>query len=549
QIRGYIVVPIFASTKLWGLLCAYQHSGPRNWQEWEANLLKRLGDQLGVALHHNQLIEKLRQASEEADSANKAKNLFLANMSHELRTPLNAILGFTQVLRRQKDLTPLQQNHLDIISRAGQHLLVLLNDVLTMSKIEANHIQLQTEYFSLDQMVTTLADIFRLQAQKHNIDFVAELAPDTPNHVCGDQGKLQQVIINLLSNAFKFTERGQISLKVWGEVMAQGTTNNEDDAMVSLHCQVRDTGLGIAPEELDVLFDPFVQTASGKKIQEGTGLGLAISKRFIELMGGAIEVQSKLEQGSCFEFFVTLKIAPPSQIHHGFSRVKAIAPGQPEYRILVVDDQMDSRLALRYLLESFGFRVAEAENGLEAIDELQRWQPHLIWMDLEMPRMNGYEAIHTIRTILNNHQVKIIAITAHIFEDKKQQIQTLGCDDFAIKPFMEEQILSILSDHLGVKYIQNDHESEPPHALLTADPTTPVPISTEDLWPELQGTDPFWRKQLRQAAMAARESHIVKLIAEIKDPKPVLGAYLQQLQQQLAFEAIVKLLAELEDSL
>ncbi len=540
QIRAYIIVPIFVGAKLWGLVSAYQNSGARAWLPWEIDLLKRLGDQLSVAIQQNELIARLRHASERAESANRAKSLFLANMSHELRTPLNAILGFTQVLRRQANLEPHQGKHLDIINRAGNHLLILLNDILTMSKIEADQIQLKTEYFELANMVAILNDIFQLQAQTKNIDFVLTVFPyDAPTYVSGDRGKLLQVLTNLLSNAFKFTHQGEVRLEIAVEAIAPQTLEDKPSALLS--CKVIDTGVGIAAQDLAALFDPFVQTDEGKKVSEGTGLGLSIAQRFVELMGGTIEVSSELSRGSCFCFAVEVGIPEVPNLAVSNARSSMIAPGQPEYHILVVDAEAASRMALCYLLKSTGFQVQEVQTGQEAIAQLRNWQPHLIWLDLEIYDMNGYEVIRAIRTDLHNQTVKIIALTETLSDAHRESLNILGCDDYLTKPFADRQILHLLAKHLRVQY----HCPLPNTGQESESNASPLSIQ-ECIYRDYQTTDLPWRKKLRHAAIAARESQLSQLITAIQADAPDLSQHLQSLLKKLDFDAIVQLIDSID---
>lgn len=534
QIRAYIIVPIFVGDKLWGLVSAYENKGARDWLPWEVDLLQRLGDQLSVAIQQDELITRLRQASERAEAANQAKSLFLANMSHELRTPLNAILGFTQILRRQDNIKPVQAQHLEIINRAGNHLLILLNDILTMSKIEADQIQLNVECFELAQMVMILNDIFQIQAQTKNIDFVLTIFPDNvPTYVRGDRSKLLQVLTNLLSNAFKFTHQGQIRLEIAVEVKS-ALTMGQRSAVLS--CKVIDTGVGIAAKDLDVLFDPFVQTDEGKKVSEGTGLGLSIAQRFVELMGGSIEVSSEVNRGSCFSFAV--EVGLPGMLSQTV-QAQMLVPGQPSYHILVVDADAESRMALCCLLKSVGLQVREVHTGQGAIAQLQDWQPDLIWIDLEMPDINGYDIIRAIRTDLNNHTVKIIALTTTMLDTNRDALNALGCDDCITKPLVDHQILYLLSEHLGMRNHYSSHHAGQESALSLSPPQ-------ECINGDYQPTTSQWRQEVRQAAIAARESHLTQLIKAIQDDAPDLGQHLQALLQKLDFDAIVQLVDSID---
>ncbi len=376
----------------------------------------------------------VREAARSA-AANLAKSEFLANMSHELRTPLNAILGFTQIMSRDYSLSSEHQENLAIINRAGEHLLNLINDILEMSKIEAGRIRLNLSSFDLIHLLKNLEEILHLRAASKNLELVFEYAPDLPKYVETDENKLYQVLLNLLGNAIKFTEMGRVTLRVrlgygaWGShcglgvspsgasgVIGHGAWRQGDNQTTmqpdkednqcpmpnsqSLIFEVQDTGCGIAPEEIDLLFEAFEQTEIGRKSQQGTGLGLAISRKYVELMGGNITVNSTPGIGSTFTFDVQIALACPREMPTNQNKYQflALAVAQKAYRILVVDDSKESRLLLVKILTSMGFEVREATNGREAIANWESWQPHLIFMDMRMPVMDGYEATRIIKS-------------------------------------------------------------------------------------------------------------------------------------------------------
>lgn len=456
QARAYIIVPIFLGTNLWGLLAAYQNSGARRWDEADVRIVTQIGAQLGVALKQAELLAQtqrqsieLRSAKEAADAANSAKTEFLANTSHELRTPLNAILGFTQLINQDTTLASEHRQHLAIISQSGEHLLTLINDILEMSKIETGKTTLNETNFNLHHLLEALEDMMQLKARSKGLRLSFECDMSVPQWVRTDASKLRQVLINLLGNAIKFTQKGSVTLRV-------RTQSRIDASAVSLHFEIQDTGYGIAPDELDRLFQPFSQTTSGIRSCEGTGLGLPITQKSVQLMGGDIHVSSQLGQGSVFAFKIVVsrvRATPATSSQPDFCKVTQLAPNQPRYRILVVDDAPTNRLILMRLLGSLGFEMREAENGQDAIAIWQNWQPHLIWMDIRMPIMDGYEATHYIKALPQGHVTTVIALTASAFEEQRQQILSAGCDDFVRKPFRVAEVLEKLAKHLGVRYL------------------------------------------------------------------------------------------------
>ena len=461
QIKAYILVPVFVGEKLWGLLGAYQHSEPRHWEPIDVSLLTQLGNQLGVALQQAQLLAQLKKAKETADAANRAKSDFLAHMSHELRTPLNAILGFTQLMSRDNSLNFEQQENLSIINRSGEHLLTLINDVLEMSKIEAGQTTLNENSFDLYRLLNSIQEMLEIKAAEKSLQLIFERPQDLPQYICTDESKLRQVLINLLGNAIKFTQQGIVILRV--SVVSSTFPVNSTEKL-TLQFEIEDTGPGIYAEEIEKLFEPFAQTETGLKSQEGSGLGLPISRKFVKLMGGDISVTSTVGLGTSFNFHIQVKPAESSEIQQAKieHRIIGLAPGQRNYRILVVEDKWANRQLLVQLLLPLGFEVKEATNGEEAIALVEKWLPHLIWMDMRMPVMDGYAATQAIRAKNWNNPPIIIALTANAFEEERSIAISIGCDDFVRKPFQENTILEKIAEYLGVEYTyaeQSDRSS------------------------------------------------------------------------------------------
>ncbi|MBD2292930.1 response regulator [Anabaena sphaerica FACHB-251] len=547
QARAYIIVPIVSSNKLWGLLAIYQNSAPRQWKESEINIVVQIANQLGIALQQAELLEQtqkqsiaLQQALLAADAANRAKSEFLANMSHELRTPLNAILGFTQIMSRDQSLSIEHQEEIGIINRAGEYLLSLINDILEMSKIEAGRTTLNEYSFDLRVFLDCLHKMLQLKAESKGLQLIFNYDKDLPNYVRTDEGKLRQILLNLLGNAIKFTETGRVELRIKFVKIAQQENTETLLSILDSHLifEVEDTGYGIDAEEINLIFEPFKQTNKGSQYKQGTGLGLAISRKYVQLMGGDIRVSSRLGNGSLFTFDIPIHEANANEIPMPDLNYTTInlAPNQPEYRILIADDVKDSRLLLAKLLTAIGFSTRESKNGEEAVSCWQTWQPHLIFMDMRMPVMDGFIATQQIKATAQGQATKIVALTASAFEKDRQAILACGCDDFVSKPFREAILLDKISQHLGVQYIYDHH-----HSQINSPTHNYQKVSKSELVALLLTMSSEWLRQLNTAAAQCSDESILELIAQITPDNQILANTLRELTLNFQFKKIMQL--------
>lgn len=479
-------------------------------------------------------LHALQKAKEDAEAANRSKSQFLANMSHELRTPLNAIIGFTQVMARDAKLDGEQQDHLRIINRSGEHLLGLINDVLEMSKIEAGQLSLNPSRFDLHAEIETLVEMLQLKANSQNLELICDRASDLPRYVETDEGKLRQVLVNLLGNGIKFTASGTVTLRVF--------PLNRNDRRARLQFEIEDTGPGIDPEEMHYLFEAFGQTTLGQKSQEGTGLGLPISQQFVKLMGGEIQVESELGRGTTFRFAIPVTLAKSSDLPElPFSRqIIGLAPEQPTYRILVVDDRSVNRKLLTQFLSPLGFQVREAANGEEAVAVWQEWEPHLIWMDIQMPVMNGYRASQEIRARPNGQDTAIIALTASAFEENRSLVLAAGCDDFVRKPFEERILYEKIAQHLGVEYLYDDETR-----FKERSPQTSPAERQSMLQDHLEKMPRGWIDKLHQAATEVDAQQVLDLLLQIPPEEELLTRTLEEWVENFRFDRVTEITQEL----
>jgi signal transduction histidine kinase/CheY-like chemotaxis protein len=379
--------------------------------------------QVATAIANTRALEQERKRAEALAELDRAKSQFLANMSHELRTPLNGILGYAQILKKGKTLSDHQKNGLGIIHQCGEHLLNLINEVLDISKIEARKMELYPKNIHFPEFLEGIAEICRIRAEQKGIELMYETLTQIPKAIRADEKRLRQVLINLLGNAVKFTEKGFITFKVGYQ-------------QEKFRFQVEDTGIGIIQEQLEEIFLPFQQGGEKSRETEGTGLGLTISRQLVELMGSELRVKSTLGQGSIFWFDLELQEVDEWDDAANDWERNILGFKGDKRKVLVVDDKWANRSVLVNLLEPLGFEVVEAINGLDGLNKACEFKPDLVFMDLVMPVMDGFEATRRLRTLPDLANVVVIAISA-----------------FIPKPFREADLLEKLGYHLGLEWI------------------------------------------------------------------------------------------------
>ncbi len=463
--------------------------------------------------------EEAERYAEQAESANQAKSEFLANMSHEIRTPLNAILGYTQIMEGASDLPEHHRRSLETIGDSGEHLLGLINDILDISKIEAGQEMLNSVDFDLLGMVNGLGSMFEMRCQQKKLDWKLAVDVSTGN-VYGDEGKLRQVLINLLGNAVKFTQAGEVGLKL--EALDEDRYSFE----------IWDTGPGIPEERKKSVFEPFQQEDEGMR-QEGTGLGLAISLRHAQMMGGKIGLESTGGEGARFTLTLTLppgKESAEEEASTDWSRVAHLAPGS-SVRAVVVDDVEANRDVLSQMLTQIGVEVETAEDGAQTLDLIRREMPNIVFLDIRMPVMDGPETLERLLDEYGPDATVMVAVTASVFDHQREQYLNMGFRDFIDKPLRVEQIYACLARHLGVDFVRKDPVQPTSREMLTPEALSELPAD--------------WLAALLQAASEADAEGTLDLLRQVEEHEALVGA-LTDLTRDFQFNRIIDLIQAVE---
>ncbi|WP_201351817.1 YfiR/HmsC family protein [Hydrogenimonas urashimensis] len=481
----------------------------------------------GLYMHRRfqRLTSELKSAKEEAEYASRSKSVFLANMSHELRTPLNAILGFSELMLKDRDLDEKEREKLSIIHRSGRFLLTLINDVLDLSRIEANKVKVEKGPVDPVSIAKDIVLLMEVRAHRKQLSLQTKVASNLPGCILADEKKIRQILINFLTNAVKYSEKGTVLLHI----------GYRDGKLV---IEVQDEGVGIARENLKKIFEPFIQVGSASE-KTGTGLGLSIVSQYVRLMGGELEVESQEDVGSTFRAMIPAEVCDENKkMTHSFEKMEneeivGVSKKDRDKRILIVEDKEENRLLLRTQIESLGLQVATATNGQEAVERFKTWHPDFIWMDNRMPIMNGEEATRIIRSLPDGDRVKIVGLSASVFSDEKERILKVGLDDFVAKPYSVKKIYETMQKYLGLTYLYRSNESNDEESSLET-------IDTESLKKRLYKLDKARLRELHDVVILLDAKRIDDVIEKIEATDPELSAMLKNLASQFQYQTILE---------
>ena len=468
-------------------------------------------------------VTAMANALEQSKVANRAKSQFLANMSHELRTPLNSVLGFSRLIQQDKEVPERHKKNLEFINSSGKRLLSLINDILSVSRVEAGETQLEFGDFELPQFLRDIEKEQQLQAEKQGVKLKFTIDPKLPQYIQSDADKLRQIIGNLLGNAIKFVDGGEVELTA--QVWDRGSQG------IDLQIEVRDNGLGVKESLLDEIFNTFVRVDNNR---EGTGLGLAITKRLVELMGGKIDVCNNRSGGGC-TFALLLPIQQgeegrPSNLS-AEGVVTAVASGRLDLRMLIVEDSLENRVLLRTRLQAVGFSIREAVNGIEGVEQYLQWHPHLIWMDIQMPELDGIAAMKQIRKLPGGKECKIVAFTAGVFVEDHDQLMASGFDAILMKPYQENAPFELLEQLLGLTFRKDD--------VVEA-------VNYEQLHDEVLRLKPEWKQEFLHMHKVGNYKGMKQLISELEAEFPTVKYRLTELLDAYDLKQLLEVINDKE---
>ncbi len=522
KLQQLITTPIYRLLKTMKMVSAqtnYSLRAHKQGNDEIGTLIDGFNDMLAqIEQYRNNLEEKVKERTtqlaetrDQALAANKAKSIFLANMSHEIRTPMNAVLGYTQILLRDSTLNHGQQDLLHAIEKSGTHLLGLINDILDISKIEAGAMELHPQNFILSDFINELSTMFKMRSEQKKLIWRIENAITKPVLVYADQNKLRQILINLLGNAIKFTEVGEIVLRV------------SQQATDYYRFEVIDTGIGISADSQKTIFKAFQQNEVGYD-KGGTGLGLAITQQQVELMGGTITVKSELGKWSCFTLELPLP-AGEGEVPETIAEITHLAPGY-QVSALVVDDVKASRYILAEILCDLGIDVRQAANGQDCLDQIHEWPPDIVFMDIRMPVMNGITTIRHIREEFSD-KISCIAVTTSTLKQDSDQLLQAGFDDFIGKPYRFDRVYKCLDKYLSVEFEYNKSE-QPAETLDLTKLSLPQSL----------------HERLTEAAELSNLTALEALIVELATEQQALATTFKKCLDNYDTDAIVDMLNE-----